>query len=118
LLLHQWKQNLSLVWVLQKLPSTYDLSFGSLTAHRSNLCNYIWLDNEAAIAMINEHKPTTCSCHIDIQHLAIQEWHQCGDIIMHHIPGIINPSNQATKAFGWTLHSQHGSRSMGQYQPE
>jgi hypothetical protein len=56
------------------------------------------MDNKAAIAMINEHKPTTRSCHIDIQHFAIQEWRQRGDIIMHHIAGIINPSDQATKA--------------------
>jgi hypothetical protein len=76
------------------------------------------MDNEAAIAMINERKPTTRSCHIDIQHFAIQEWRQRGDIIMHHIPGIINPSDQATKALGWTLHSQHARRSMGHYQPE
>jgi hypothetical protein len=62
------------------------------------------MDNEAAIAMINECKPTTRSRHIDIQHFAIQEWHQCGAIVMHHIPGIINPSDQATKALGWTLH--------------
>jgi hypothetical protein len=76
------------------------------------------MDNEAAIAMINEHKPTTRSHHIDIQHFAIQEWHQHGDIIMHHIPGNINPSDQATKALGWTLHSRHAHRSMGHYQPE
>jgi hypothetical protein len=37
---------------------------------------------------------------------------------MHHIPGIINPSDQATKALGWTLHLWHARRSMGHYQPE
>jgi hypothetical protein len=63
------------------------------------------MDNKAAIMMINECNPTTHFCHIDIkQHFAIQEWHQCGNIIMHHIPGIINLSNQDTKALGWTLH--------------
>jgi hypothetical protein len=65
----------------------------------------LYMDNEAAIAMINERKPTTRSRHIDIQHFAIQEWRRRGDIVMHHIPGIINPSDQATKALGWTLHS-------------
>jgi hypothetical protein len=78
----------------------------------------MYLDSEAAIAMINERKPTTCSCHIDIQHFAIHEWHQHGDIIMHPIPGIINPSDQATKALGWTLHSQRARQSMGHYQPK
>jgi hypothetical protein len=69
----------------------------------------LFMDNEAAIVMINEHKPTTCSHHIDIQH---------DNIVMHHIPGIINPSDQATKALGWTLHSRHAHQSMGHYQPE
>jgi hypothetical protein len=78
----------------------------------------LYMDNEAAIAMINERKPTTRSRHIDIQPFAIQEWRQRGDIVMHHIPGIINPSDQATKALGWTLHSRHARRSMGHYQPE
>ena len=31
------------------------------------------IDNQAAVAMINERKPTPRSCHIDIQHFAIQE---------------------------------------------
>lgn len=77
----------------------------------------LYMDNQAAIAMINERKPTTRSRHIDIQHFAIQEWRQRGDIIMHHIPGIVNPSDQATKALGWTLHSRHVRRSMGHHRP-
>jgi hypothetical protein len=56
------------------------------------------MDNVAVIVMINERKPTTHSRHINIQHFAIQEWCQHGNIVMHHIPGIINPSDQATKA--------------------
>jgi hypothetical protein len=34
----------------------------------------LYEDNMAAIAMINERKPTPCSRHIDIQYFAIQEW--------------------------------------------
>jgi len=67
----------------------------------------LYVDNESAIAMINENKPTTRSRHIDIQYFAIQEWREAGEIKMIHIPGIINPSNAATKPLGWTLHSQH-----------
>jgi len=33
----------------------------------------IYEDNKAAIDMINDLKPTTWSCHIDVQHFAIQE---------------------------------------------
>jgi hypothetical protein len=77
----------------------------------------LYVDNEAAIAMVNERKPTPRSRHIDIQHFAIQEWRAAGDIEMHHIPGIINPSDQATKPLGWALHSRHVHRSMGHHQP-
>jgi hypothetical protein len=56
----------------------------------------------------------TRSRHIHIQHFAIQEWHQRGDIIMHHIPGIINPSDQATKALGWIINpSDQATKALG-----
>jgi hypothetical protein len=77
----------------------------------------LYEDNMAAIAMINECKPTPRSRHIDIQHFALQEWRRRGDIVMHHIPGVINAADQATKALGWTLHSRHARRSMGHYGP-
>jgi hypothetical protein len=34
----------------------------------------LYVNNQAAIAMANARKPTDCSCHIDIQHFALQEW--------------------------------------------
>ena len=75
----------------------------------------LYVDNQAAIAMVNERRPTACSRHINIQHFAIQEWLAAGDIIMRHILGIINPSDQTIKALGWTLHSRHVCRSMGHH---
>jgi hypothetical protein len=72
-------------------------------------------DNQAAINMINASRPTERARHIDIQHFAIQEWRQRGDIIMQHLPGIINPADQLTKNLGWILHSRHARRSMGHY---
>jgi hypothetical protein len=83
----------------------HELSFG-----QSKLTP-LYVDNQAAIAMVNERKPTPCSQHIHIQHFAIQEWRADGDIELHHIPGTINASDQATKALGWTLHSCHVRRS-------
>ena len=77
----------------------------------------LYVDNQAAIAMINEGHPTPRSRHIDIQHFAIQEWRQRGIVEMHHLPGVINNSDQLTKALGWTLHSRHARRSMGHYGP-
>jgi len=64
----------------------------------------LYKDNEAAIAMINQCKPTTHSCHIDVQFFAIQEWHKQGDILMKHMSGILNLANDSTKALGWILH--------------
>jgi len=77
----------------------------------------IYEDNKAAIDMINDSKPTTRSRHIDVQHFAIQEWRDKGEIEMHHIPGVINPADDETKSLSWTLHSRHSRRTMGHYGP-
>ncbi|KAG7369161.1 hypothetical protein IV203_031904 [Nitzschia inconspicua] len=75
----------------------------------------IHIDNVSAIQIINARKPTERSRHIDIQAFAIQDWKDNGDILMHHIPGVINPSDSITKPTGWVLHSRHCRRIMGHY---
>ena len=65
--------------------------------------------------MINEDRPTPRARHIEIQHFAIQEWRKQGDVIMEHLSGILNSSDDLTKALGWVLHSRHARRSMGHY---
>ena len=65
--------------------------------------------------MVNESRPTPRARHIDIQHFAIQEWREIGDILMRHCPGVLNSSDDLTKALGWVLHSRHARRSMGHY---
>ncbi len=77
----------------------------------------IYKVNKAAINMINNSKPTTRSRHIDVQHFAIQEWRNNGEIKMHHIPGVINPADDKTKSLGRTLHHQHSRRAVGHYGP-
>jgi len=77
----------------------------------------IYEDNKATIDMINDSKPTMRSCHIDVQHFAIQEWRNKGEIEMRHIPGIINPADDETKSLSWTLHSRHSCRTMGHFGP-
>ena len=77
----------------------------------------LYEDNQAAIAIVNERRSTPRVRHVDIQHFAIQEWREQGDIVLHHIPGIINPSDGETKALGGKLHSRHSRRSMGHYGP-
>jgi hypothetical protein len=58
----------------------------------------LYEDNASAIKMINAGKPTERSRHIDIQHFVIQDWRQQGALTMKAIPGILNPSDDLTKA--------------------
>ena len=75
----------------------------------------LFIDNMAALHMINEKRPTPRARHIDIQHFAIQEWCEKKDLVMEHLPGILNPSDDLTKPLGWVLHARHARRSMGHY---
>lgn len=75
----------------------------------------MFIDNIAALHMINEKRPTPRACHIEIQHFAIQEWCDKKEIIMEHLSGVINPSDDLTKPLGWILHARHARRSMGHY---
>jgi hypothetical protein len=75
----------------------------------------LYEDNEAAIAMINDCRPTPRVRHLDTQYFAIQEWRQAGLIQMFHIPGIINPADQQTKPLASRLHNRHVRRLMGHY---
>ena len=75
----------------------------------------IYEDNMSAINMINSKIPSDRSRHIDIQHFAIHDWKAAGDIVMRHIPGIINPSDGLTKSLGWVLHARHARRIMGHF---
>jgi hypothetical protein len=59
--------------------------------------------------------PTKHSWHIDIQHFAIQDWKDAGDIIMTFIPGILNPLDDLIKPLGRVLHECHVHRIMGHY---
>jgi len=74
-------------------------------------------DNISAIRMINAMKPTKRSCHIDIQYFAIQDWCRQGHLELRHIPDIINPAEDLTKALDWVLHSHHARHFMGHFGP-
>jgi Reverse transcriptase (RNA-dependent DNA polymerase) len=75
----------------------------------------LYEDNAAGIFMINASRPTPRSRHIDIQHFAIQEWKANREIILAHIPDIVNPADSLTIFFGSTLHHRHVRRLMGHY---
>jgi hypothetical protein len=72
-------------------------------------------DNQAVLDIINKQIPSERTRHCDIQYFAIQEWRAQGLVKMAYIPGIINPTDQATKAVGPVLHYRHVPRSMGFY---
>ena len=74
----------------------------------------IYEDNASTIEIVNAQKPTERTRHIDIRFFAIQDWqHQTKDIILKHIPGVINPADDLTKPLGWVLHSRHARYIMG-----
>jgi hypothetical protein len=70
---------------------------------------------KSAIQIINVRRPTDRSRHIDIQAFDIQDWKDNGDILLYHIPGVLNPSDSLTKPTGWILHSHYFRRLMGHF---
>ena len=75
----------------------------------------IFIDNEPALKIINDNSsPTERVRHMDICYFQIQDWaHR--DIVMVHIPGTLNPSDDATKPLGSILHCHYCRRIMGHY---
>jgi hypothetical protein len=67
----------------------------------------LFVNNQAAIAMVNENRPTPRARHIDIQCFTIQDWRRGGVLQLFHLSGILNPSDQNTKALASTLHHRH-----------
>ena len=66
----------------------------------------IHIDNMSALQIINNNiSPTEQTRHLDIRYFAIQDWRETGDIIMEHIPGILNPNNNRAKPFGYVLYA-------------
>ena len=54
--------------------------------------------------------------HINYRFFQIKDWRIVdGEIIMLHIPGILNISDAETKPLGFVLHSRHCRRMMGHY---
>ena len=73
-------------------------------------------NNESALKIINDNTtPTERTRHMDIRWFSIQDWREDGDIIMKHIAGTLNPSDQLTKVLGWVLHARHTRRYIRHY---
>ena len=76
----------------------------------------IYCDNSSAIHIINDNRmPTERTRHLDIRWFAIQDWKEAKEIVLLHIPGVVNPSDALTKSLGWVLQSRHCRRMMGHH---
>jgi hypothetical protein len=89
----------------------YELGYGQTEP------TILHIDNLAAVHMINDNRPTPRARHINIQFFAIQEWRAKGDIVVSHLPVILNPSDQNTKPLGAQLHGRHARRAMDHFGP-
>ena len=78
----------------------------------------IYIDNLPPLQMINDNSsPIERTRHVHIRYFSLQDWRQDGDLIMVHIPGIINPLDPLSKLVGFVLHSRHCRQVMGHYHP-
>ena len=75
----------------------------------------IYEENDPTIDILNSSIPHERTRHIDVRFFAIQVWNEAGDIIMHRVPGVINPADDITKPLGWVLHSRHARYLVGHY---
>jgi hypothetical protein len=73
----------------------------------------LYVDNIAAIMMANAKNPTERSQYIDVQYFTLLSWVDAGDVILLHIPGVMNPSDALTKPLRWVLHHLHCHLVMG-----
>jgi len=71
--------------------------------------------NNSAIKIVNHSRPTDRSRHVEIRYFALQHWCLMKDIILIHLPGVVNPADMLTKALGWVLHHRHAPYLMGHY---
>jgi len=75
----------------------------------------IYKDNDSAIKIVNHSQPTDRSRHVEIRYFALQHWQLMKDIILIHLPGVMNPVDMLTKALGWVLDHRHAPYLMGHY---
>ena len=60
----------------------------------------------SALQIINDNTlPTERTRHMYIRYFVIQDWTEDKDILMFHIPGVVNPSDGLTKPLGYVLHA-------------
>jgi hypothetical protein len=71
--------------------------------------------NEPTIKKVNGRIPTECSRHIDIQYFAILDWKAAVEIVLYHIPSVINTADDLTNPLRYVLHLRHVRHIMGHF---
>ena len=77
----------------------------------------IHIDNMSALKMINENTAPTERCrHVDLCYWILQDWSHIDKVlIMKHIEGVLNISDDQTKYLGYFLHACHCRQATGHY---
>ena len=74
------------------------------------------IDIISALKIVNDNTlPTKQAYHIDIHYYIIKDWREDGDIIMKHIPGIVNLFDYSKETPGYVLHANPCCHIMGYY---
>ena len=75
------------------------------------------IDNMSALKMINENTAPTERCrHVELRYWMLQDWVRIDKVmLMKHLPGVLNISDDQTKPLGYVLHARHCRRAMGHY---
>jgi hypothetical protein len=69
--------------------------------------SFVYINNEAVIAMGNSCRSTEHSCHIDIQLFDLQQWIKDKAARIGHVPGFHNPADALTQPPLYICHG-HG----------
>ena len=76
----------------------------------------IYKGNKPMIDIVSSQKPTEQTRHINICLFAIQDSiHKSRDVLLLHIPVVINPLDNLTKPLGRVLHERHARYITGHY---
>ncbi len=80
--------------------------------------SWLYIDNDACIAMANAQKQTSCTRHMDIQYHVLCEWVEWDHIILERVNTTINEVDHFTKLLSWVLFHRHIDYIMGHVPPD
>ncbi|KAL7554884.1 hypothetical protein ACHAWF_018433 [Thalassiosira exigua] len=75
----------------------------------------LYENNHACTALGNAHKPTTCTCHMDIKYFFFCKWMECDMLKLQGVNTLINLSDHFTKSLTRHLFHCHADYIAGKY---